>query len=415
MASQDSATSSAGADPTPSQDGTTTDAPPNVFQLQNRRFFLFQEAARWLPDEVFQRLAQVEVAHLTEANKHLEEFIQNHKVPRDPMQGKTATRLPSSSRCKSRRGPNRQEVECLEQAGEETARMVHDRLSLKGLRPRTQRAMRREVTWHTWTKICGWVPFLAPLRSQVACLIAPRQESHKTPCRSCPPNRAGQSRQSAHPPSSVGFASKCMGHPWEGTVHQHIAIRTDHRRRTARTARDCTATTGLGVPGRRGKIPVRPACVVNHYHSCDPQHAMPSAEAAQAMSTESQLSLGPDAGPNDDSTQVGEAARAIEPRSRYRPDGSRRRNQGELQKRRKAKQKNTGFWATPQGRRIAAPKKRSKSGTAPKLGRIGTECGTIGGLQSKPQDWRHDWQWEDDRDRTPKGSSASNAARRPRR
>ena len=128
MASQDSATSSVGADPTPSQDGTTTDAPPNVFQLQNRRFFLFQEAARWLPDEVFQRLTQVEVAHLTEANKYLEEFIQNNKVPRDPMQGKTATRLPSSSRCKSRRGPNRQEVECLEQAGEETARMVHDRL-----------------------------------------------------------------------------------------------------------------------------------------------------------------------------------------------------------------------------------------------------------------------------------------------
>ena len=49
---------------------------------------------------------------------------------------------------------------------------------------------------------------------------------------------------------------------------------------------------------------------------------MPSAEAAQAMSTESQLSLGPDAGPNDDSAQVGEAARAREPRSRYRPDGS---------------------------------------------------------------------------------------------
>ena len=41
MASQDSATSSAGENPTPAQDGTTTDAPPNVFQLQNRRFFLF--------------------------------------------------------------------------------------------------------------------------------------------------------------------------------------------------------------------------------------------------------------------------------------------------------------------------------------------------------------------------------------
>ena len=167
------------------------------------------------------------------------------------------------------------------------------------------------------------MPFLAPLRSQVACLIEPRRESHKTPCRSCPPNRASQSRQSAHPHSSVGFASKCMGHPWEGTVHQHTAIRTDHRRRTARPARDSAAITSLGVPCRRGKIPVRPACAVNHYQSCDPQHAMPFAEAAQAMSTESQLSLGPDAGPNDDSTQVGEAARAREPRSRYRPDGSR--------------------------------------------------------------------------------------------
>ena len=138
MASQDSATSSAGADPTPSQDGTTTDAPPNVFQLQNRRFFLFQEAARWLPDEVFQRIAQVEVAHLTEANKYLEEFIQNHKVPRDSMQGKTATRLPSF--WKSRRGPNRQEVECLEQAGEETARMVHDRLMPEAEDPDTDEA-----------------------------------------------------------------------------------------------------------------------------------------------------------------------------------------------------------------------------------------------------------------------------------
>ena len=149
---------------------------------------------------------------------------------------------------------------------------------LKGLRPRNEWAMRREVTWHKWTKICGWVPFLAPLRSQVACLIEPRRESHKTPCRSCPPNRASQSRQSAHPHSSVGFASKCMGHAWEGTVHQHTAIRTDHRRRTARPARDSAAITSLGVPCRRGKIPVRPACAVNHYQSCDPQHAMPSAK-----------------------------------------------------------------------------------------------------------------------------------------
>ena len=194
MASKDSATSSVGADPTPSQDGTTTDAPPNVFQLQNRRFFLFQEAARWLPDEVFQRLAQVEVAHLTDANKYLEEFIQNNKVPRDPMQGKTATRLPSSSRCKSRRGPNRidRRLSAWSKQEKRPPRWYMTDSCLKGLRPRTQCAMRREVTWHKWTKICGWVPFLAPLRSQVACLIAPRRESHKTPCRSCPPNRASQ-------------------------------------------------------------------------------------------------------------------------------------------------------------------------------------------------------------------------------
>ena len=74
MASQDSATSSAGENSKLAQDGTTTDAPPNVFQLQNRRFFLFQEAAMWLPEEVFQQLAEVEVAHLTQASKYLEEF-----------------------------------------------------------------------------------------------------------------------------------------------------------------------------------------------------------------------------------------------------------------------------------------------------------------------------------------------------
>ena len=215
--------------------------------------------------------------------------------------------------------------------------------------------MRREVTWHKWTKICGWVPFLAPLRSQVACLIAPRRESHKTPCRSCPPNRAGQSRQSAHPPSSVGFASKCMGHPWEGTVHQHTAIRTDHRRRTARTARDSTATTSLGVPCRRGKIPVRPACVVNRYQSCDPQHAMPSAQAAQAMSTESQLSLGPDSHGRDIDQMGAE-------------DGP------------KARFKN----AARPSRRAPVSGRRLKRAVSRQLGRIGTECGTIGGVQSKP-------------------------------
>ena len=70
---------------------------------------------------MFQQLAEVEVAHLTQANKYLEEFIQNNKVQRDPVQGKSEIRLPSSSRRRSRRGPNRQEVESLVQAAEETA------------------------------------------------------------------------------------------------------------------------------------------------------------------------------------------------------------------------------------------------------------------------------------------------------
>ena len=86
----------------------------------------------WLPEEVFQQLAEVEVAHLTQANKYLEEFIQNKKGQRDPVQGKSEIRLPSSSRSRSRRGPNRQEVECLVQAAEETAQRVHDRLMPEG-------------------------------------------------------------------------------------------------------------------------------------------------------------------------------------------------------------------------------------------------------------------------------------------
>ena len=218
---QDSATSSAEENPTPAQYRTTTHAPPNVFQLQNRRFFLFQEAAMWLPEKVFQQLAEVEVAHLTQANKYLEEFIQNNKVQRDPVQGKSEIRLPSSSRRRSRRGPNRQEVESLVQAAEETA-----------LRQRNLWAMRQGSTWHRWTRHCSWVPCLAPLRSQEVCHIGIDRESHKTPCRSCPPNRTCRSRQSAHPYSSVGFASKCMRHSWEGTIHQHTAIWADHRRRT---------------------------------------------------------------------------------------------------------------------------------------------------------------------------------------
>ena len=209
-------------------------------------------------------------SRIAEANKYLEEFIQNNKGQRDPVQGKTEIRLPSSSRRKSRRGPNRQEVARLVQAAEETAQREHDRLMPEGTEAEDPVwAMRREATWHRCTKNCGWVPYSAPLRSQEDCLIGPHRESHKTPCNSCPPNWTCQSRQSAHPYSSVGFASKCMRHPWEGTVHQHTAIRTDHRRRTARPARDSTAIAILGAPCRSGVIPIRTARACNHYQSCE--------------------------------------------------------------------------------------------------------------------------------------------------
>ena len=237
--------------------------------------------------------------------------------------------------------------------------------------------MRQGSTWHRWTRNCSWVPCLAPLRSQEVCHIGPHRESRKTPCRSCPPNRTCWSRQSAHPYSSVGFASKCMRHPGEGTIHQHTAIWADHRRRTARPVRDCAAIASLVAPCHSGEIQVRTARDCNHHQSCDPQHAMSSAEAAQAMPKEIQLSLGPDAGPNDD----------LERGSQYR--------------------------------------------TAPKLGKIGTGCAESASTQtrnaqqtwnktgqdwqrdrpSSSQDWRHDWQWEGDRNRTLKGSSASNTAR----
>ena len=215
-----------------------------------------------------------------------------------------------------------------------------------------------------------------------------------------------------------------MRHPWEGTIHQHTAIRADHRRRTARPARDCTAIASLVAPCHSGVIPVRTARDCNHHQSCDPQRATSSAEPAQAMSTEIQLSLGRDAGPNDDSTQVEEAARAREPRSRYRPDGSRRRTQKELQKRRKAKQEGTGFWATPQGRRLTAPRKmepfqnrsqtwqdrdgvwhnwrtsETASESASARTRNAQQTWNQTGQDwrrdrpSSSQDWRHDWQWE---------------------
>ena len=283
----------------------------------------------WLPEEVFQQLAEVEVAHLTQANKYLEEFIQNNKVQRDPVQGKSEIRLPSDADVEGGRTDRKLRAWCKQRKRPPRECMTDS--CLKGLRQRTLWAMRQGSTWHRWTRHCSWVPCLAPLRSQEVCHIGPHRESRTTPRRSCPPNRTCRSRQSAHPYSSVGFASKCMRHPWEGTIHQHTAIWADHRRRTARPVRDCTAIASLVAPCHSGEIQVRTAC----------------AEAAQAMSKEIQLSLGPDAGPNDDSTQVGEAARAREPRSRYRPDGSRRRTQANLQQRRKAKQEGRLLGDTP--------------------------------------------------------------------
>ena len=138
------------------------------------------------------------------------------------------------------------------------------------------------------------MPCLAPLRSQEVCHIGPHRESRNTPCRSCPPNRTCRSRQSAHPYSSVGFASKCVRHPWEGTIHQRTAIWADHRRRTARV-RDCAAIASLVAPCHSGEIQVRTARDCNHHQSCDPQHAMSSAEAAQPRRSSSvwALMLGP--------------------------------------------------------------------------------------------------------------------------
>ena len=76
------------------------------------------------------------------------------------------------------------------------------------------------------------------------------------------------------------------------------------------------------------------------------------------------------------------------PRSRYRPDGSRRRTQGKLQQRRKAKEEGTGFWATP--RRLTAPRQgepvQNRSQTW--QDRDGVGCGTIGGLLRQHQNLR---------------------------
>ena len=111
------------------------------------------------------------------------------------------------------------------------------------------------------------------------------------------------------------------------------------------------------------------------------------------MSTESQLSLSPDAGPNDDSAQVGEAARAREPRSRYRPDGSRRRTQGELQKRHKAKQERRAVSGQRPKRAVSRPLDREEE---PVRNRSQT-------WQDRDGVW-HNW-------RTPEPASESTSAR----
>ena len=216
---------------------------------------------------------------------------------------------------------------------------VNESSCLKELRQRLLRATRQGPAWYERNRHCSWVPCLAPHRGLEVC--------HKGTHRS---------RRSAHPCSSV-IVSKRIMHPWEGTIRQQIASYVDHQRRTARLARGCTAYASQIAPCRSAMIQVRTVHACSYHPSSDPWHAMSSAEAAQAMSKELQR-LGPDAGPNEDSTQDGEAARTRVPRSRYRPDGSRRRTQEELQQRRKAKQKGTGFWATPQGRRIAASRER---------------------------------------------------------
>ena len=138
---------------------------------------------------------------------------------------------------------------------------------------------------------------------------------------------------------------------------------------------------------------------------------MSSAEAAQAMSKEIQLSLGPDAGPNDDSAQVGEAAMAREPRSRYRPDGSRRRTQAaQGQREGEPVQNRSQTW---QDRRTSETASESASTRTRNAQQTWNQKGQDWQRDrpSSSQDWRHDWQWEGDRDHTLKGSSASNTAR----
>ena len=273
---------------------------------------------------------------------------------------------------------------------------------LKGLRRRTQWAMRREVTWHRWTKICGWVPFLAPLRSQEACFIEPHRESRQTPRRSCPPNRTCQSRQSAHPYSSVGFASKSMRHPWEGTVHQHTAIWTDHRRRTARPARDSTAITSLGVPCRRGKILVRTARACNHYQSCDPQHAKLLKPCPRSPSSVWALMLGPMTTARMSEKQQGPESHGRDTDRMGAADGPKASSKNAARPSRRAPVSGRH----PKGAASRPLEKRSQARTAPKLGKIGTASIRIYERQDQERaaDLAPDRaRREGDRDRTPGG------------
>ena len=165
------------------------------------------------------------------------------------------------------------------------------------------------------------MPCLAPLRSQEVCHIGPHRESRKTPCRSCPPNRTCRSRQSAHPYSSVGFASKCMRHPWEGTIHQHTAIWADHRRRTARPVKDCTAIASLVAPCHaeryRSEQPVIATIIkaVTHSVLCHLQKLLKP--CPRRSSSVWALMLGPMM-----TARKLEKQQGPESRSRYRPDDS---------------------------------------------------------------------------------------------
>ena len=77
------------------------------------------------------------------------------------------------------------------QATEETAQRVHDRLMPEGTEAEDPESDEAGIN------MAGWAPCLAPLRSQEACHIGPHRKSHKTPCRSCPPNRPCPRRSSS--------------------------------------------------------------------------------------------------------------------------------------------------------------------------------------------------------------------------